>query len=126
MDTDSFYNDILGYDVPESVYWTFNNLLLDDKLALPGWDEISVLTQHRPYKVHKSFTAETLHVIRDSVPNWHVQLWVLVMYFNYTFEKLEEYTIPDIHSAYQYECTADKDCKKFPKDVRENLGVGIW
>ena len=77
MDTDNFYNDILGYDVPESVYWTFNNLLLDDKLALPGWDEIPVLTQRRPYKVYKSFTAETLHVIRDSVPNWHVQLWAL-------------------------------------------------
>ena len=126
MDTNSFYNDVFGYDVLESVYWTFNNILLDDKLATTGCDGISVLTQRRPYKVHKSFTAEALHVIRDSVPNWHVQLWVLVMYFGYSFEKLEEYMIPDVHSAYQYECDADKDCKKFPKDVRENLGVGIW
>lgn len=125
-DTNSFYNDILGYDVPESVYWTFNNLLLDDKLTTKSLNGISVLTQRRPYKVQKSFPAETLHLIRDSVPNWHVQLWVLVMYFNYTFEKLEEYTISGVHSAYQYECTKDKDCKKFPKDVRENLGVGIW
>lgn len=126
MNTDSFYNDILGYEVPESVYWTFNNLLLDGKVETPGWGVISVLTQRRPYKVYKNFSAETLHVIRDSVPNWHVQLWALVMYFDYTFEKLEGYTIPDVHSAYQHECTADKDCEKFPERVRENLGVGIW
>ena len=125
-DTDSFYNDVLGYDVPESVYWTFSNLLLDDKLTTKSLDGISVLTQRRPYKVLKRFPAETLHLIRDSVPNWHVQLWVLVMYFGHTFEELEGYTISGIHSAYRYECNTDKDCKKFPKDVRENLGVGIW
>lgn len=125
-DTGSFYNDVLGYDVPESVYWTFNNLLLDDKLTTKSLGGISVMTQRRPYKVVKRFPVETLHLIRDSVPNWHVQLWVLVMYFGHTFEELEGYTISGIHSAYRYECNADEDCKKFPKDVRENLGVGIW
>lgn len=68
-DTNSFYNDILGYEVPESVYWTFNNLLLDDKLTTTSLNSVSVLTQRRPYKVVKKFPAEVLHVIRDSVPN---------------------------------------------------------